>query len=260
MESPLIVWSTVAGVLSHIYFHYFEPTSISSFLVHPLFAIAVERFVLGLGLTLVLISLSISIATLSFSVLIYRIVLPLHQLHHIPGPILAKSTQLSQFFSLVRGRPRIDQQKLHEIYGPVVRIGPNEVSIADTTALSPIFGAKSWEKGKAYSFTASGGAATSETALSAIRDHKEHTARRRIWDRAFAISALKGYQPSIQQRVDQLCGQLDAICAKSALLDLQEWIGYLFFDVMTDLVSESHQTFIELFTLQSLIITRSNQS
>jgi hypothetical protein len=231
----------VAGVLSHIYFHYFEPTSIGSFLIHPLFAIAVERFVLGLQVIQILISLLICIATLSFSVLLYRIVLPTHPLHHIPGPLLAKSTQLCQFFSLVRGRPRIDQQKLHEIYGPIVRIGPNEVSIADTTALSPIFGAKSWEKGKAYSFTASGGAATSETALSAIRDHKEHTARRRIWDRAFAIAALKGYQPSIQHRVDQLCDRLDSICLNDGALDFQEWVGFLVFDVMTDLVSENDQ-------------------
>ncbi len=51
------------------------------------------------------------------------------------------------------------------------------VSIADTAALAPTFGARSWTKEKAYSFTASGGAATSKTALSVIRDHEEHKAR-----------------------------------------------------------------------------------
>jgi hypothetical protein len=54
-----------------------------------------------------------------------------------------------------------------------VRIGPNEVSIADTAALNTIYGAKQpWFKGKSYSFTASGGASTAEVALSAIRDRK----------------------------------------------------------------------------------------
>lgn len=232
----LLGWSAATGLASHFYFHYVEPSSVSNFLFYPTFACAVERLVFGLDLISIIVSLTTIITALSVSVLAYRVVLPIHPLHHIPGPLLAKSTQLCQFISLVKGRPRVDQQILHQQYGPVVRIGPNEVSIADTSALSPIFGAKSWSKGKAYSFTASGGAATNETALSAIRDHKDHTARRRIWDRAFAIASLKGYQPSIEHRVQQLCNQLDIACSKSGSIDLQEWIGYLVFDVMTDLV------------------------
>jgi len=101
--------------------------------------------------------------------------------------------------------------------------------------LQPVFGAKPWQKGTAYSFTASGGASTSETALSSIRDHEEHKARRRIWDRAFSISALKNYQPFIAFRVQQLCDQFDKIAIKGEIVDLQEWIHYLVFDVMTDL-------------------------
>jgi cytochrome P450 len=234
MALHLIAYSVLSGIISHFYFHYFEPTSLGDFVIYPLGGLLLGRLVLGLNYISAFLSLGIWFSTLACSIAIYRIVIPSHPLHHIPGPLLAKTTQLCQFLSLVRGRPRIDQQHLHEVYGPVVRIGPNEVSIADTTALSPIFGAKSWEKGKAYSFTASGGAATSETALSAIRDHKEHTKRRKIWDRAFAIVALKGYQPSIELRVQQLLDQLDKRCGKGTL-DLQEWIGYLVFDVMVDL-------------------------
>ena len=234
--AAIVGCSALTGVAAHVYFHSYEPSSIFHFLAYPVIAAVFQRTILELSNAQILASLGIWLTALTVSILLYRSVLPFHPLHHIPGPLLAKSTQLSQFRSLVRGRPRIDQQKLHQKYGPVVRIGPNEVSIADTTALSPIFGAKSWEKGKAYSFTASGGAATSETALSAIRDHKEHTARRRIWDRAFAIASLKGYQPSIEHRVQQLCDQLDNICRGDGELDLQEWIGYLVFDVMTDLV------------------------
>jgi hypothetical protein len=194
----------------------------------------VLRFFFSFGFGQILLLLLACLSALSVSILVYRILLPIHPLHHIPGPLLAKSTQLSQFYSLYRGRPRIDQFELHKKYGPIVRIAPNEVSIADTAALAPIFGARSWTKGKAYSFTASGGAATSETALSAIRDHEEHKSRRKIWDRAFAIASLKSYQPSIQLRVQQLCEQLDQRCGKGPL-DLQEWISYLVFDVMTDL-------------------------
>jgi hypothetical protein len=111
----------------------------------------------------------VCIWTLIASILLYRLS-PLHPLYHIPGPVLDRCTQLVQFYQLAKGRPRVYQQRLHLKYGPVVRIGPNEVSICDTPLLSSIFGAKPWLKGTAYSFTASGGAKTSETALSSIRD------------------------------------------------------------------------------------------
>ncbi|KIV99877.1 uncharacterized protein PV09_08544 [Verruconis gallopava] len=230
----LFSFSSAAGVLSHVFFHYFEPESVSQFLVFPISAGVIERYVFSLGAAQILLSGLAWSSSLAISVLFYRVISPFHPLHHVPGPPLAKCTQIAQFWSLYKGRPRVDQWKLHQRYGPVVRIGPNEVSIADTAALSPIFGAKSWAKGKAYSFTASGGAATSETALSSIRDHREHAARRKIWDHAFSIAALKGYQPSIELRVQQLCDQLDRLTGKGPI-DLQEWIGYLVFDVMTDL-------------------------
>jgi cytochrome P450 len=233
-ELELIALSLVGGVVSHFLVNSFEPTSIGHFLTYPLCMVITGRLIFSLTPSQILISLLAWLSGLGTSILIYRLVLPIHPLHHIPGPLFAKSTQLCQFYSLFKGRPRVDQRRLHERYGPVCRLGPNEVSIADTSALSAIFGAKSWQKGKGYSFTASGGASTSETALSAIRDHKEHTTRRKIWNRAFAIASLKGYQPSIELRVQQLCNKLDEISSNGPL-DLQEWIGYLVFDVMTDL-------------------------
>jgi cytochrome P450 len=233
-ELSLVAFSLVGGIVTHLLINSFEPVSIGQFLAYPFCVAIVERFLFSLAPLQILLSLFAWLSALGTSILVYRLVLPIHPLHHIPGPLFAKSTQLFQFYSLFRGRPRVDQRRLHERYGNVIRIGPNEVSIADTLALSAIFGAKSWKKGKGYSFTASGGAATSETALSAIRDHKEHTTRRKIWDRAFAIASLKSYQPSIQLRVQQLCDKLDEKC-RNGPLDLQEWIGYLVFDVMTDL-------------------------
>lgn len=233
-ELPLIAISLVAGVASHFLINSFEPVSIRYFLAYPLCLAIVERTIFSFAPAQILLSFLAWLSALGTSILVYRLVLPIHPLHHIPGPLSAKSTQLCQFYSLFKGRPRVDQRRLHERYGPVIRIGPNEVSMADTSSLSTIFGGKSWQKGKGYSFTASGGAATAGTALSAIRDHKEHTARRKVWDRAFAIASLKGYQPFIELRVQQLCDQLDNLCSKGPL-DLQEWIGYLVFDVMTDL-------------------------
>jgi hypothetical protein len=44
--------------------------------------------------------------------------------------------------------------KLHEKYGPVVRVGPNEVSISDWTAYRDIYGGKASTKEDSFYATA----------------------------------------------------------------------------------------------------------
>ena len=234
-DAPKFVIGPVLGLVAQGLLRRFEPRSISGFAVIPAI-VFVLPYTLGSYTFLQSIAILVSfLLVLVLSILYYRLLSPSHPLHHIPGPVLARSTQLYQLYQLYLGRPRVNQQQLHNLYGPVVRVGPNEVSICDVSMLQPVFGGKPWQKGTAYSFTASGGASTSETALSSIRDHDEHKARRRIWDRAFSIAALKNYQPGITLRVNQLLDQFDRIAKTGEVVDLQEWIHYLVFDIMTDL-------------------------
>ena len=60
-----------------------------------------------------------------------------------------------------------------------------------------------------------------------------HAQRRRPWDRAFSMSALRSYQQPVNNRLAQLCEQLDA--HQGEPIDLHTWLGYLVYDVMTDL-------------------------
>jgi cytochrome P450 len=235
LNAPEFVLGSFLGVVAQGVLRRYEPKSVSGFA-------AITALICICAYTLFSCSVLQSIrAVLSFllvlalSILYYRLLSTSHPLHHIPGPVLARSTQLYQLYQLYIGRPRVNQQQLHAQYGSVVRIGPNEVSICDASMLQPVFGGKPWQKGTAYSFTASGGASTSETALSSIRDHEEHKSRRKIWDRAFSIASLKNYQPFIALRVQQLCNQFDRIAERREVVDLQEWIHYLVFDIMTDL-------------------------
>ena len=55
---------------------------------------------------------------------------PLHPLSTYPGPALWRATRLSWILSLQRGRLHLDLLRLHRLYGPVVRIAPNELSYA----------------------------------------------------------------------------------------------------------------------------------
>jgi hypothetical protein len=57
----------------------------------------------------------------------------------IPGPFLAKFTRLWQIWRYYKGQWHDDIEWLHETYGPVVRIAPDEVSFVDHDALRKLY-------------------------------------------------------------------------------------------------------------------------
>lgn len=63
-----------------------------------------------------------------------------HPLRKVPGPSLARFTEFWRSIRYFRGTWLDDIVKLHETYGPVVRIAPNEVSFVDETAMKHFYG------------------------------------------------------------------------------------------------------------------------
>jgi hypothetical protein len=60
-------------------------------------------------------------------------------LKNIPGPLLAKFSNIWRFLNHY-GQTHIEtQRKLHEQYGDVVRLGPTTVSVADTSLIKTIY-------------------------------------------------------------------------------------------------------------------------
>ena len=63
-------------------------------------------------------------------------------LRSIPGPFLARFSNLWRFIDACKGHHERTIVKVHQKYGPVVRIGPNVVSVADPAAIEPVLGLK----------------------------------------------------------------------------------------------------------------------
>ena len=61
---------------------------------------------------------------------------------HIPGPALASCTGFWRLWDVRRGSAHLTHLKLHQQYGPLVRIGPNHISVGDPKAISIIYGLK----------------------------------------------------------------------------------------------------------------------
>jgi hypothetical protein len=62
---------------------------------------------------------------------------------HIPGPFLASITDFWRVWAVADGTFHTRNLKLHEKYGPLVRIAPNVVSVSDPDAMRVIYGLNS---------------------------------------------------------------------------------------------------------------------
>ncbi|KAF2247826.1 hypothetical protein BU26DRAFT_386762, partial [Trematosphaeria pertusa] len=63
----------------------------------------------------------------------------LHPLRGVPGPFLAKFSQAWRNIRYFRGSWHDDILGLHQKYGNVVRIAPNEISFVDAGALKKLY-------------------------------------------------------------------------------------------------------------------------
>ena len=65
----------------------------------------------------------------------------------VPGPLLAKFTNMWRLFNVWQGSAELTQLRLHRQCGPAVRLGPNCVSLSDPELIKTVYSTKSkWTK------------------------------------------------------------------------------------------------------------------
>ncbi|RYP10371.1 hypothetical protein DL764_000705 [Monosporascus ibericus] len=173
------------------------------------------------------------LAGLYGSMLVYRAVF--HRLRRFPGPFAARLSNFYQASLYWRAYClHIEVQKLHRIYGDIVRTGPNELSINDPKALYAIHSSSSpCPKGPWYELL------HPCRSLNTIRTHEYHAQRRKAWDLAFSSKGLRGYQPHVAYYTDLLLKQIQSRAGQP--VNVADWFNFYAFDVMGSLsYSESY--------------------
>ncbi|KAJ7039626.1 cytochrome P450 [Mycena alexandri] len=224
-----------AALGCHLLFNRLEPRSVPAFaalLVLPPLVLSILLFDrVNAFLATTAITFLTYLATLAVSVVLYRIS-PFHPLAAYPGPLMCKVTKLWLAGIAMGGKQHIYYRDLHRRYGDVVRIGPNELSFSNNSAISPMLGTKGMPKGHWWDGRMPENKKV--RSLFALRDPEEHSRRRRIWNRAFSASALKDYDVVVRNRLAQLQEILADNSGKS--VDLSQWIARFTYDVMNDIV------------------------
>ncbi|KAJ7164017.1 cytochrome P450 [Mycena crocata] len=225
----------LVGVGCHIIFNHLEPRTVPVFMSLIFLPPLVSSLLLVPHVNNILNAIGLSFLTYHFalvtSVVLYR-VSPFHPLASYPGPFSCKISKLWFAGITMGGKQHNYYQELHRRYGDVIRIGPNDLSFSDKSAISPMLGTKGMPKGHWWD----GRMPENKTvrSLLSLRDPEEHSRRRRIWNRAFSASALKEYDLVVRNRLAQLVEILSDNNGTS--IDLSQWIGRFMYDVMNDIV------------------------
>ncbi|KAJ7267492.1 high nitrogen upregulated cytochrome P450 monooxygenase 2 [Mycena rebaudengoi] len=175
-----------------------------------------------------------SYATLVVSVLLYRLS-PFHPLARHPGPLLAKLSKLWCVYHTHTGKLHITFRQLHEQYGPIVRIGPNELSICNVDAVQPILHGMPkgpmWDGRRDHTHE--------PYALIGIRDLPTHIQRRKVWNSALNTASVKAYEPILWTRLDQLVDIFESGAERAqgdgAEHNLTDLLSFFAYDYMGDI-------------------------
>ncbi|KAH7079034.1 cytochrome P450 [Paraphoma chrysanthemicola] len=163
---------------------------------------------------------------------VYRVYF--HPLHGFPGPKASAFTRLPHLNAIRRGKVHIYVAQLHEQYGEVVRISPDELSFLNPRVWRDIYayGAKDGEgSAPPKHFHRYARNLNNTPALTTIRDPIEHARTRKIFTSAFSDRALTQQSPLFTTYADKLVRNLK----QEGVVDLVSSFNYATFDAMADL-------------------------
>ncbi|KAF2267043.1 cytochrome P450 [Lojkania enalia] len=169
----------------------------------------------------------IPFATLLSYILYQRFFSPLSS---IPGPFLASLTRWWLVYITRLGHYNRTLLHLHNKYGSLVRIAPDEVSVVDLDGFRTIYGSASkFRKSDWYSvwqghrvFDVFG-----------ERDVKKHAQQRKLVTRAFAMETLKELEGYVDNMVEVFVTKMGEQIGKK--VDMAYWIQLFTFDVIGEI-------------------------
>ncbi|KAL4926326.1 cytochrome P450 [Aspergillus undulatus] len=169
------------------------------------------------------------------SLSIYR--LYFHPLARFPGPRLNAISSLPSISSLLRGRLGFENKQLHDKYGSVVRVSPNELSFSSAQAWEDIYGFKTGGRKNMHKDPIHVGSVDPLPGASTLTmaDDANHARQRRAMSHSFSEKALKEQEYIIQHYVDIFISKLKGMADEKLEFNLVNWLNFATFDIIGDL-------------------------
>ncbi|KAK1542061.1 benzoate 4-monooxygenase cytochrome P450 [Colletotrichum paranaense] len=139
-------------------------------------------------------------------------------------------------WNFMSGRQPYRQLELHEKYGPVVRVAPNELSFSSASSWQDIYGVrKGVEPFIKSEFYDGGNFAAEALSIVSERDPKKHAEMRRYLGTAFSDRSLKSQEPMVAECVDRLIEKIGMVDVGTQGTDMVMWFNLATFDIIGSL-------------------------
>jgi hypothetical protein len=156
-------------------------------------------------------------------VLLYTVCLIFYRLFlsplaKFPGPRLAAATKLYEtYFAIVKGgRFTWEIDRLHQKYGPVIRITPYELHIKDPDYYDVLYSGPTRKRDKDAWFSFIG----YPRSIFSTEGHSLHRARRSVLGQSFSKKAILDLEPVIQANIQLLCRHFATAAERKNPLEL----------------------------------------
>ncbi|KAK3070560.1 hypothetical protein LTR53_010241 [Teratosphaeriaceae sp. CCFEE 6253] len=157
-----------------------------------------------------------------------------HPLSAFPGPRLAAATKAYQFYFdvLQRGKLPWALLRMHEQYGPVVRIGPNELHVSDPDFYDVLYASHPSRRHKDISAIDGFGLAQS---VIATANHEHHRMRRSALNPFFSTQAVARLEQSVvRPKIDAFSAAFAKAQKSGEPIDVEVLVLALTIDIITE--------------------------
>ncbi|SAM08257.1 hypothetical protein [Absidia glauca] len=154
----------------------------------------------------------------------------------IPGPFLGKFFTIPLALTdFPRGTNYLRMKKLHDKYGPIVKISPTKVTISDKDWIKEALVKVDLQKGPAYDALRDKG----RQSIFSTRDKVFHKQRRRIVSPAFSVKYINSLEPYMDSCVEAFVNRIDRDIVDNGIgadgygkVDIWALMGYLALDMI----------------------------
>ena len=169
------------------------------------------------------------------------------RLSHVPGPFLASFTNLVRLRWVLTRRAQHIHIDLHKKYGPLVRIGPNAVSVGDPAEIQQIYGLTgSYAKSSFYPVLQPHAKGAAMPGLFNTQDENLHRVMKKPIASIYSMSNLVGFEPYVDSTMSVFFNELDKRFAETGeVCDLGVWLQRFAFDVIGEITFSRRLGFLE---------------
>ncbi|KAI1774666.1 cytochrome P450 [Hypoxylon cercidicola] len=173
----------------------------------------------------------------------YRLLL--HPLKNYLGPQLAKISDTYSTYHSVRKSLHLATRQAHLQYGPVIRLGPNNLVFNTVEALHDIYDNDRVDKARTYLVSLF----TPYPNIFNVIDKDKHRIKRKLIGRLISESSMRKFEPIMLEQVDIFVQQLLAMSRGSAPINMSDRSKYIGADISPSLAMLRLEPIAQLINL-----------